>query len=325
MTVQNKHLAALKDNPKYIYSFVTKQYFIEMKNKSEIADELGISRFKVARLITEAIEKEYVRFIFPKLQDLDDEIAHNLKTRYGLKDAVVLSMLDSYEDQALLTDKLGMVTSDYLCKILQKEMKVGIAWGKVLSSVIAKLHDLPPVDVIQLSGVHPKIQFNQGPIDLVHKMASLTQGKAYPIYLPMWVENEETVAQLVNDPYVAEARKFYSQLDVVITGIGDWKSHSTSLQKIFPTTWVTELERQDIRADICTTFVDSNGHIIPSPLEKLGFSISAENLQKTPNVIGVAGGQEKYDGILASLKSGLLDTLITDFYTAIKLLDEKNG
>ncbi|MXD03565.1 hypothetical protein FQ005_26020, partial [Escherichia coli] len=48
---------------------------------------------------------------------------------------------------------------------------------------------------------------------------------------------------------------------------------------------------------------------------------STDQLQKAKKVIGVAGGEEKYEGILASLKSGLLNVLITDFDTAIKLLD----
>ena len=47
----------------------------------------------------------------------------------------------------------------------------------------------------------------------------------------------------------------------------------------------------------------------------------AYQLCTTKKLIGVAGGDEKYEGIVASLKSGLLNVLITDFDTAIKLLD----
>lgn len=57
-------------------------------------------------------------------------------------------------------------------------MKVGIAWGRVLSSTVSKLSKLPPLDVVQLSGVHPGIEFSQGPIDLIHKIAAISQGKA---------------------------------------------------------------------------------------------------------------------------------------------------
>ncbi len=61
-----------------------------MKTKIEIAEELGVSRFKVARLIDEAIQQEYVKFLFPKQQALDEEIATNLCEKYHLMEAVVL-------------------------------------------------------------------------------------------------------------------------------------------------------------------------------------------------------------------------------------------
>ena len=79
--------------------------------------------------------------------------------------------------------------------------------------------------------------------------------------------------------------------------------------------------QQDIAADVCISLVNREGKILHSPIERLGFGISTDQLQKAKKVIGVAGGEEKYEGILASLKSGLLNVLITDFDTAIKLLD----
>ncbi|WP_226950940.1 sugar-binding transcriptional regulator [Rouxiella sp. S1S-2] len=319
---ENNSKKWLSDNPKYIYSFVAKKYFSEMKTKSEIADEMGISRFKVARLIAEAIENEYVKFVFPKQQALDEELAQNICNKYSLNDAVVLSMIDSYGDRQLLTDKLGIVTANYLSDHLKQDMKVGIAWGRVLSSTVSTLRELPPLHVVQLAGVHPKIEFSQSPIDLIHKIASISNGKAYPIYLPMWVDDENVARQIANDQFVAEARRFYTNLDVIITGIGAWKSGSSSLFNIFPDEWREGLLAHDVCADICTTFIDSKGKVIESPIDKLGFGISHEQIKKTNNVIGVAGGEDKYEAVLASLRSGILDTLITDFDTAVKLMDE---
>ena len=78
MTKTDKHNRWLNADPRIIYSLVVRRYFAEMKTKIEIAEEIGVSRFKVARLIDEAIEKEYVKFIFPKQQALDEEIAQKL-------------------------------------------------------------------------------------------------------------------------------------------------------------------------------------------------------------------------------------------------------
>lgn len=78
MPKENKNPKLRNYDPRFIYSLVVKRYFSEMKTKIEIAEELGLSRFKVARLIDEAIAQEYVKFTFPKQQALDEEIAQNL-------------------------------------------------------------------------------------------------------------------------------------------------------------------------------------------------------------------------------------------------------
>ncbi len=307
-------------DPRFIYSFVVRRYFAEMKTKVEIAEEIGVSRFKVARLIDEAIEQGYVKFIFPKQQALDEEIAQKLCAKYHLKNAVVLSVSESWSNQDELNDKLGGITSTYLGETLKEGMKLGIAWGRVLSSIVNQLKNLPPLDVIQLSGVHPGIEFSQGPIDLIHRIAAISNGKAHPMYVPMWVDDESVADKLAGDQAVLDTQKYYSSLDVVITGIGSWKSGSSSLCNIFPKSWRDALFRKGIAADIGITLVNDNGEILDSPMNRLGLGITTEQLKKTGTVIGVAGGEEKYDGIEASLKSGLLNVLITDFDTAMKLL-----
>lgn len=58
MPKENKNPKLRNYDPRFIYSLVVKRYFSEMKTKIEIAEELGLSRFKVARLIDEAIAQE---------------------------------------------------------------------------------------------------------------------------------------------------------------------------------------------------------------------------------------------------------------------------
>lgn len=308
-------------DPRYLYSLVARRYFAEMKTKIEIAEELGVSRFKVARLIDEAIEQEYVKFVFPKQQALDEEIAGNLREKYRLKEAVVLPASETWSTQEQLNVKLGGITANYLSETLQEGMKFGMAWGRVLSSTVSQLVSLPSLDVVQLSGVHPGIEFSQGPVDLIHKIAAISHGKAHPMYVPMWVDDESLAEKLAGDQAVLDAQKFYPQMDVVITGIGAWKTGSSSLCDIFPKSWRDSLLAQDIAADVCVTLVNSEGEILDSPMSRLGFGITTEQLRTTKKLIGVAGGEEKYEGIVASLKSGLLKVLITDFDTAIKLLE----
>ena len=88
----------------------------------------------------------------------------------------------------------------------------------------------------------------------------------------------------------------------------------------FVSTWLFSLQLPSLFPG-CFPLFRHTACVLHSPIERLGFGISTDQLQKAKKVIGVAGGEEKYEGILASLKSGLLNVLITDFDTAIKLLD----
>ena len=51
-------------------------------------------------------------------------------------------------------------------------------------------------------------------------------------------------------------------------------------------------------------------------------STSLEDLRMLENVIGVAGGLSKVDAILAALRGGYVDILITDEETAQALLEQ---
>ncbi len=100
------------------------------------------------------------------------------------------------------------------------------------------------------------------------------------MYVPMWVDDEELAARLAGDPAVLDTQQYYSQLDVVITGIGDWKSGSSSLCKIFPDTGA-KLCFNKISLRMCISLVSREGKILHSPIERLGFGISTDQLQKS--------------------------------------------
>lgn len=85
--------------------------------------------------------------------------------------------------------KLGGITANYLSETLREdEIWYGLGKGIVQHSQPACV--FTPLEVVQLSGVHPGIEFSQGPVDLIHKIAAISHGKAHPMYVPMWVDDE---------------------------------------------------------------------------------------------------------------------------------------
>jgi len=75
-------------------------------------------------------------------------------------------------------------------------------------------------------------------------------------------------------------------------------------------------------ADICTTIIDANGVAIPSPLDRVGLSMVADQVRKVKQVVAIAGGLEKREAIAATLKGKWITTLVTDAGVARYLLSE---
>ena len=73
--------------------------------------------------------------------------------------------------------------------------------------------------------------------------------------------------------------------------------------------------------DLLSHFIDKDGNPIENNLDNRLLSTPLEDLKKMNNVIGVAGGLNKVDAILAVLKGQYLDVLITDEETAAALLN----
>ena len=70
--------------------------------------------------------------------------------------------------------------------------------------------------------------------------------------------------------------------------------------------------------DIATHFFDSNGKFVDIYENKL--CASKENLKNARQTIAVASGKDKTEAIAGALRTKIIDTLITDEYTARRIL-----
>ena len=61
-----------------------RRYFIPRQTKSQIAEELGISRFRVARLIDAPIEEGIIQFVISEPSDLNTELGDAVRRAFGL-------------------------------------------------------------------------------------------------------------------------------------------------------------------------------------------------------------------------------------------------
>jgi DNA-binding transcriptional regulator LsrR (DeoR family) len=305
---------------KLLMTTVAYRHFIDRQTKLEIAQSLGISRFKVARLIDEAIESGAVRFVIADPEDHDTALAERLAQRYGLRHAVVVQGPDLSSPG--VTEALGRAAAALLEETLVDGQTLAVAWGRTLSACADALTTLPLIDVVQAIGSLAGAEYAQSSVDLVHRLAALSRGTAYPLYLPMWLEDKALVERLRNEPSIARATARFSHIDVLVSGIGAWSPPNSTLFSTLPATWQEQAQGAGTCADLCTVLIDRDGKAVATPLAANVLGVSAEQIRAIPMVIGVAGGLEKTDAIRAVLRGGWLTTLITDAAVAHRLMEE---
>lgn len=305
---------------KLLMTTVAYRHFIYRQTKLEIAQSLGISRFKVARLIEEAIESGTVRFVIADQEDHDTALSERLAQHYGLRHAVVVRGPDL--SSRGVTEALGRAAAALLEETLVDGQTLAVAWGRTLAACANALTKLPLIDVVQAIGSLAGAEYAQSSVDLVHRLAALSRGTAYPLYLPMWFEDETLVERLRSEPSIARATARFSHIDVLVSGIGAWSPPNSTLFSTLPATWQEQAQDAGTCADLCTVLIDRDGKAVATPLAANVLGVSAEQIRAIPIVIGVAGGLEKTDAIRAVLRGGWLTTLITDAAVANRLMED---
>lgn len=301
-------------------ALAARRYFIDGANKSNIALELGISRFKVARLLDFALRDGIVRIDVSAPPEIDIELSGELAARYGLRGAIVTRSIEGPEE--LQRSQLGRACAQLLTQTLEPSDVLGISWGRTLHSMVAHLSRLPACTVVQIVGGVPTLDLDVNSMELVRRVVECTGGPVYPLYVPLLVESPETAASLRRDPYVGRTIAMFDQLTRAVVGIGAWTGSGSTVRAALPSDLAAELDAAGAVADVCSTVLDRDGREVVSKavLGRL-IAISPSQLRAVPDVLAIAGGEAKGPAIAAALRGGLIHRLITDEKAARLLLE----
>ena len=111
---------------------VARRYYVDGRSKVEIADELDISRFKVARLLDQALATGLVRIEIGHPGSIDTDLSSRLREQLGLRTAIVVGTEES--DPAALRTLLGRAAGDLLTETVsparRPRVRVGAGGGE---------------------------------------------------------------------------------------------------------------------------------------------------------------------------------------------------
>ena len=198
---------------------VARQFYLEGVSKVDIADRLGISRFRVARLLDSARESGLVRIeIGLPGGVLDAGLSAELCSAFGLKHAFVFNFPD---EESPLRRRLGEAAGQVLMDLIDTGDVLGLSWSRTLSGLTAALTQLPPCPIVQLTGAVPPPD-GRDLLDLVSSVARIGGGPAHVFYAPMLVDDAQTAAAIRRQGDIAEAFALIPSVTIAVVAIGAW-------------------------------------------------------------------------------------------------------
>jgi len=213
-----------------------RRYYLDGASKSEIASELGISRFKVARMLDRARRDGIVRIEIDPLPELDLDLGDELARRHGIRGAVVVR--SSAGPDELRLAQLGRAAAAVLGDVLEASDVLGISWGRTLHALVEQLPRLPACTVVQLVGSVPTIQLEVNSLELVRRLAGRATGPVFPLHVPLLVASAEMAEALAGDPMAALTLGEFDRLTRAVVGIGAWAPGGSTIRAA-----LTEVDR----------------------------------------------------------------------------------
>jgi DNA-binding transcriptional regulator LsrR (DeoR family) len=298
---------------------VARRHFIDGADKSAIAAELGLSRFKVARLLAQARASGLVRVELDYRGEIDLDLSVRLSSAYALRHCVVIDSPE--DDEVTLRANLGRAGAGLLTEILGSDDVLGLAWARSLMAMRTALSDLAPCPVVQLTGALSRPDVDASGIELVREVARASGGPALFFYAPLIAPDAATARALRTQPEIAGAFARFADVTTAVVGVGAWqKGLSTVADAVTEEEW-REGHELGVRAELAGVQLDAEGHPMKTPLTDRLIAIDAEQLRSVPDVIGLVYGTPKADAVQAAVRGGFLTSVVTHTAMARELLE----
>ncbi|HHV18568.1 MAG TPA: sugar-binding transcriptional regulator [Thermoanaerobacterales bacterium] len=303
---------------KRLLTKVAQMYYDENKTQQEIADKYGISRPSVSRLLQKAREKGIVEikvhneFSFTVLEK-------ELEKKFNLRE-VIITPTDENESLKRL---LAEAAAGYLTRVLKDHDIIGVSWGTTLAYISEYIkNETRDVVFVPLVGGVGQSRLDVHSNQIVLNLARAFNGKWQLLHVPAIVDSEEVRESLLSDTNISKSLEIASNSNVALIGIGaPLAPNSTILETGYYTDKIlNDLEKAGAICDLCSIFIDVDGKVCDVELNQRVIGISIDHLKKIPIVVGVAGGVDKHEAILAALKGRYINVLVTDEKTGNYLL-----
>lgn len=296
---------------------VARAHYLQDRSRVDISESLGISRFKVARLLARAREEGLVTIDIHDWGLPDVELGLRLQERLGLAHCQVVR---SHGDDETVRRQIGAVAARALGETLREDEVLGVTWGRTLTATAGQLQHLPRLSVVQLTGFVAG-DLASSPIEVVRQASQRSGGDVHPIFSPLIVDDRDTAQSLRRHPDIRSAIELFPAVTTALLSVGAWNPPDSQIRDVLAIDDLTNALSKGCIADIAGILIKDDGTLVDPAFQERCVNISYEQLQNVPRVVAVAGGAAKADAIRTVSRVGLITELFTDHTLAEAILE----
>ncbi|PQL19266.1 sugar-binding protein [Veillonella denticariosi JCM 15641] len=243
--------------------------------------------------------------IVPKLRNFLNELDRIGELEHRLTEALHINrVIITPTDGTLMVKKLGYTASKLLQKLLKPNAVVAISGGSTMAALAEEMPLLPlePTVVPARGGVGEVVEYQANVIASV--LAERLRGTYKMLHLPDGLSQDSLHMLMTCEPQIKEIGDLINRTDVLLFGIGtamrmaDQRHIGDDIRQI--------LVENHAVGEALGQYCDIEGNLIYST-NNIGLSLP--DVAEVPNVIAVAGGEDKAGaiiGVMRACKKGIL-------------------
>lgn len=296
-------------------------YYVAGNTQDEIARKLGVSRQSAQRLVSLAVSEKLIKV------RLDHPIARCMELSARLTetyDLITSEVVPSDPDNTSSTVGVALAGAAEMERHLKSKQSKILTLGTG-RSLRACVDQLPPMNcpqhriVARLGNMMP--DGSASAYNVVIRMAERVNARHYPMPLLVFAGSAEEKRILHSQEPVHNILQLVDEADVTFVGIGNLAEDApVVLDGFLSADEVRTLKQSGAVGEITSWVYDQDGVLLEDGINDLVASAPLAPSRQHP-VFGIAVGEAKVPAIRGALRGKLINALITNEYTAERLLD----
>jgi DNA-binding transcriptional regulator LsrR (DeoR family) len=316
-TVVNNQLLSDGDEDDELLADVARRYYLDNTSKVDIAKELDLSRFKVARMLEDARARGIVQIQVKSPSPIDRALSDQLAAALEIPRCVVTHTSGSPEQ---VRDQIAGAAARTVAPLVRDGDLLGLTWSRAVDAMVDHLGTLPACTVVQMAGSLHSPAGGGSTMDLARRAAALAGGTAHAVHAPLVVDDIAAVTALRRQPGIADTLALADGLDISVVAIGAWRAGCS-------TVW--DAVSQEVRddglaggaiAEVSGHLLDLDGKLVESRLEQMIIAVSMDQLRRPAERVALAAGDHRAPAVIAAVRAGLVSTLVTTTGLAREML-----